>query len=137
MCDTAGRGVEVQLLVSGPHVERPSAHLRGERGYQPLLDAGVQIWRYRPSLLHAQVITVDGDLVMVGTADLDIRSLALDERVALVLYAPAVTAELDARSDEDLTVSAWVGAGHRAADDRRRASRVTGRHRDPPWMTFR
>lgn len=108
VCDTARRGVEVQLLVSGPHVERPSVHLQGQREYQRLLDAGVEIWRYRPSLLHAKVLTVDGDLAMMGTANLDIRSLALNEQVTMLVEDPAVTAELDAHFDEDLAVSARV-----------------------------
>lgn len=85
-------------------------HLQGQREYQPLLDAGVQIWRYQPSLLHAKVTTVDGDLAMVGTANLDIRSLALNEQVALLLHDPAVTAELDAHFDGDLTDSARVSS---------------------------
>lgn len=108
MCDTARRGVDVQLLVSGPHVERPSVHLQGQRDYQPLLDAGVQIWQYQPSLMHAKVLTVDGELAMVGTANLDIRSLALNEQVTLLVEDRAVTAELDADFDEDLRSSAPV-----------------------------
>lgn len=109
-CDTARRGVSVQLLVSGPHVERPTVHLQGERDYQPLLDAGVEIWRYQPSLLHSKVVTVDGELSVVGTTNLDIRSLALNEQVCLLVADPEVTATLDAHFDEDLTASARLTA---------------------------
>jgi cardiolipin synthase len=120
--DTARRGVEVQLLVSGPHVDRPSVHLQGQRDYQALLDAGVQIWRYQPSLLHAKVLTVDGALSMVGTANFDIRSLALNEQVTLVLEDRSVTAELDAHFDEDLAASAGLtGPEWRARPMRHRA----------------
>ena len=83
-------------------------HLQGEREYRPLLDAGVQIWRYQPSLLHAKVVTVDGGLAMVGTANLDIRALALNEQISLLIEDPAVTATLDGHFDEDLTGSARV-----------------------------
>ncbi len=108
LCITARRGVAVHLLVSGPHVERPAVHLQGKREYQPLLDAGVEIWRYQPSLLHAKVVTVDGEVAMVGTANLDARSLALNEQVCLVVDDRTVTGLLDAHFDEDLTVSARV-----------------------------
>ncbi|MGY1683138.1 phospholipase D-like domain-containing protein [Geodermatophilus sp. SYSU D01176] len=115
VCDTAGRGVAVQLLVSGSHVERPAVHLQGQREYQPLLDAGVEIWRYRPSLLHAKVVTVDGETAMVGTANLDARSLALNEQVCVLVDDRSVTGLLDDQFDDDLPVSARVtSAGWRS-----------------------
>ncbi|CCG02651.1 phospholipase D-like domain-containing protein [Blastococcus saxobsidens] len=100
--DAAQRGVHVQLLVGGPHVERPSIHLQGELDFQPLLDAGVEIWRYQPAPLHAKVVTVDGAVAMVGTANFDTRSLALNEQVCLMLDDPAVVRVLDEHFAEDL-----------------------------------
>ncbi|MGY1634640.1 phospholipase D-like domain-containing protein [Geodermatophilus sp. SYSU D01186] len=108
VCATASRGVAVQLLVSGPHVERPAVHLQGQREYQTLLDAGVEIWRYQPSLLHAKVLTVDGETAMVGTANLDARSLALNEQVCMLVDDRVLTGLLDAHFEEDLAVSAQV-----------------------------
>ena len=106
--DTARRGVEVRLLVSGPHVERPSVHLQGERDYQPLLDAGVGIWRYQPSLLHAKVVTVDGEVSMVGTANVDIRSLAINEQVCVLSDDPQLAGLLDEHFEADLARSCPV-----------------------------
>ncbi|WP_158579917.1 phospholipase D-like domain-containing protein [Geodermatophilus marinus] len=106
--ETAGRGVRVQLLVAGPRVERPAVHLQGEREFGPLLGAGAEIWRYRPSLLHAKVVTVDGAIAMGGTTNLDVRSLALNEQVGLLVDDPAVVATLDEHFDEDLTRSERV-----------------------------
>jgi cardiolipin synthase len=114
VCDTARRGVAVQLLVSGPHVERAAVHRQADRDVQPLLDAGVEIWRYLPSLLHAKVLTVDGTAAMSGTTNFDVRSLALNEQVDLVVADPAVVATLDGHFDEDLarservTPAGWV-----------------------------
>ncbi len=108
VCATARRGAAVQLLVSGPHVERPAVHLQGQREYQPLLDAGVEIRRYQPSLLHAKVITVDGETAMVGTANLDARSLTLNEQVCMLVDDRVVTGVLDAQFEEDLAVSTQV-----------------------------
>ncbi|GAB3349405.1 phospholipase D-like domain-containing protein [Modestobacter lapidis] len=118
---TADRGVAVSLLVSGPHRERPSVHLQGQREYQRLLDAGVEIWRYQPTLLHTKVVTVDGELAMVGTANLDVRSLALNEQLCLVVADRAVVGTLDDHFDDDLTVSTRVDA------ERWRARPVTHR----------
>ena len=99
------RGVQVQLLVPGRHVDRPVVHLQGERVYAPLLQAGAEISRYGPSMLHTKCVTVDAALAMVGTTNLDCRSLALNEQVALLLADPDVVAILDRHIDEDLTRS--------------------------------
>ncbi|MGY1723455.1 phospholipase D-like domain-containing protein [Blastococcus sp. SYSU DS0533] len=109
--DTARRGVCVRVLVSGPHVERPSVHLQAELDFQPLLDAGVEIWRYQPSLLHAKVVSVDGAVALVGTTNVDTRSLALNEQVGLVLDDPAVVGVLDRHFADDLALSERVDAG--------------------------
>ncbi|MGY1721382.1 phosphatidylserine/phosphatidylglycerophosphate/cardiolipin synthase family protein [Blastococcus sp. SYSU DS0552] len=122
---TAERGVHVQVLVAGPRVERPSVHLQGELDFQPLLDAGVEIWRYQPSLLHAKVVTVDGAVAMLGTANLDTRSLALNEQVCLVADDPSVAALLDVHFDEDVGRSERVDPVQwRARSLRRRALEV-------------
>lgn len=116
---TARRGVRVQLLVSGPHVERPAVHLQAETDFQPMLDAGVEIWRFQPTLMHTKVITLDGAVAMVGTTNMDARSLALNEQVALVIEDAAVVGVLDGHFDEDLSVServlpaAWRSRGAR------------------------
>ena len=125
VAETAERGVQVQLLVGGPHVERPSIHLQGELDFQPLLDAGVEIWRYQPAPLHAKVVTVDGAVAMVGTANFDTRSLALNEQVCLLLHDPAVVGVLDEHFTEDLGRSERVDPDQwRSRGLRRRALEV-------------
>ncbi|MGY1827684.1 phospholipase D-like domain-containing protein [Blastococcus sp. SYSU DS0541] len=125
LCDTARRGVRVRVLVSGPHQERPSVHLQAELDFQPLLDAGVEIWRYQPSLLHAKVVSVDGAVALVGTTNVDVRSLALNEQVGLVLDDPVVVGVLDRHFADDLSLSERVDAGRwRDRGLRRRALEV-------------
>jgi len=102
---TARRGVQVQLLVPGQHVDHPLVALQGQHDRQALLEAGVEIWTYQPSMLHAKVITVAGRLAMVGSVNLDARSLVLNEQVVLIVDDPATTATLDRDLDDDLTRS--------------------------------
>lgn len=108
---TSRRGVQVELLVPGPHVDRPFVHEQGRHLYTQLLDAGVEIWQYQPSMLHAKCVTVDGAIAMTGTTNLDARSLALNEQVALVVADPHVVGTLDRHLDEDLSWSTRVDAG--------------------------
>jgi cardiolipin synthase len=54
--------------------------------YMDLLEAGVRIKHYRSGLLHAKTITVDSDLAMIGSANLDMRSFTLNFEVTLFVY---------------------------------------------------
>jgi phosphatidylserine/phosphatidylglycerophosphate/cardiolipin synthase-like enzyme len=62
----AARGVEVRLLLSGRHTDNPPVRFAGERYYPKLLKAGVQIFEYRPRLLHLKMELV-ADWVSVGS----------------------------------------------------------------------
>jgi hypothetical protein len=112
------RGVDVQVVLPGPHIDKRFVQLAAEAQYQALLEAGVKIWTYQPTMLHAKVMTVDGVIANVGSANFDSRSLVLDDEVNLVVFDPAVVAELDRDFDEDVTRSKPIGEGnweHRSA----------------------
>ena len=115
----AGRGLQVQLLVNGPHSDRRWVQMQGERDYAELLAGGVEIWQYQPTYTHAKVLTVDGQVAMVGSANLDVRSYALNQQNALVIDDRSVTGRLDADFDDDLahaeqlSVRSWRSRGLR------------------------
>ncbi len=98
----ARRGVQVQLLVPGGSNDKEVAQLATERHYRLLLDAGIEIHVFTPTMLHAKVMTVDGVLAVVGSANLNHRSLQHDEEVDVVLFDEDIVAELDAHTDADL-----------------------------------
>ena len=62
-----------------------------------LAEAGVRLWQFVPGLLHAKIMTVDGQLAMIGSANLDRRSFELNYEMNLTVVDPVLTAELDAR----------------------------------------
>lgn len=105
LCRAAERGVDVELLLPGPHADKRFVQLAGESCYRPLLDAGVQVWCYQPSMLHAKVMTVDGSVGVLGSANCNQRSTSLDEEVVVVVFDDQVAAELDGHFDEDLAYS--------------------------------
>ena len=49
LCKAVGRGVEVEILIPGPHIDKRFVQVAGEAEFQPLLDAGVKLWSYQPS----------------------------------------------------------------------------------------
>jgi len=101
LADTARRGVEVDVLLPGPHVDKRFVQLASESQYQGLLDAGVRLWSYQVSMLHAKVITVDGLVASVGSANFTNRSLLLDDEVNLVVIDRDVARVLDDDFDLD------------------------------------
>ncbi|HEY3486232.1 MAG TPA: phospholipase D-like domain-containing protein, partial [Ilumatobacteraceae bacterium] len=98
----AERGVHVQVLVPGPEADKRFVQVASEACYGELLDLGIEVHCYQPSMLHAKVLTVDGAVATVGSANFNNRSRSLDEEVNLVIFDPEVVAELDHDFDRDL-----------------------------------
>ncbi len=107
----ARRGVEVEVLVPGEHVDKRVVQVAGEADYEPLLEAGVRIHRYGPTMLHAKVITVDGIVACLGSGNFDPRSLRRNDEANLIVFDPEVVGVLDRHFDEDVKVSEAVRPG--------------------------
>jgi len=108
LAETARRGVEVDVLLPGPHVDKRFVQLASQSQYAALLEAGVRLWSYQVSMLHAKVMTVDGLVASVGSANFTSRSLLLDDEVNLVVFDPQVVRTLDDDFGTDLAASEAV-----------------------------
>jgi cardiolipin synthase len=102
LCAAAGRGVEVQVLLPGPYADKRFVQVAAESSYAVLLEHGIRIASFQPSMLHAKVITVDGIVATVGSANFNARSVSLDDEVNLVVIDPSFVAQLDQQFDADL-----------------------------------
>jgi cardiolipin synthase len=102
ICDARDRGVEVQILLPGPHADKRFVQLAGEASFEPLLDAGVEIFTFQPSMLHAKIMTIDGLVSNIGSDNVNSRSTACDEEVNLVTVDRELAGVLDRQFDEDL-----------------------------------
>jgi cardiolipin synthase A/B len=91
----AARGVEVDLVLSRV-VDHPIVNLAQRSYYGDLLRAGVRIHLFNKFLLHAKNVTIDGELAIVGSSNVDLRSFTLNEEVSLLLHDPASVAALEA-----------------------------------------
>ena len=100
--DAAHRGVDVQVLVPGDHADKRIVQLAGEQNYEELLEAGVRIYRYDRTMLHAKVLTADGVVATIGSGNFDQRSLGINEEANIVVFDEATTAILDRQFDDDL-----------------------------------
>jgi cardiolipin synthase len=96
------RGVDVQILIPGEHIDKRVSALAAAQHFDELLELGIDIRIYQRTMLHAKTMTVDGIVADVGSANFNSRSFAQDEEVDVVAFDPDLAAELDAHFDEDL-----------------------------------
>ena len=103
MCAAPARGVEVELLLPGTHLDNRVTHLASADDYERMLECGVTIRHYEQTMLHAKVLTIDGELAMFGSANVDERSMRHNEELSIVAFDPDLVAVLDAHYEEDIT----------------------------------
>lgn len=108
ICATVERGVQVQLLIPGEHIDKDFVRWASEADYQRLLDAGVEVNVFEPSMLHAKVMTADGRVAVVGSSNINTRSTSEDDEVLMVVLDEGIVATLDEHFDSDLRRSAPI-----------------------------
>lgn len=107
----AGRGVAVEVMLPGPVTDKRLSELAGAEHWDALLEAGVRLLRYQPTLLHAKLMTADGRLASIGSANFNQRSRLKDHEVAVNLLDAELTARLDADFEADRARCREVGPG--------------------------
>ena len=109
LCIAALSGIEVRLILSHSNNQRLTAWAQASY-YDELLQAGVQIHLYRPHFLHAKHLSVDDDIVLVGSINLDIRSFALNAEAGILCYDAGVARQLHAIEADYLTCADTMDA---------------------------
>ena len=109
LIDARARGVRIVLLLPGD-IDHEIVEAASRAGFGRLLDAGVEIYEYQTGLLHAKTMTIDGERAMVGSANMDNRSLALNNEISLVAYDHEVARRLQSTFEEDLSHSRAIDA---------------------------
>ena len=107
------RGVKVHLMVPGKHTDSPFVRRAGCSLYTALLEAGVRLYEFEPTLLHQKIVVVDGIWSHVGSTNFDARSLALNEEIGVGILDAGIAAELktafkqDLRRSRELELEQW------------------------------
>jgi cardiolipin synthase len=115
------RGVEVHLVVSRL-ADQLLVSLAQKSYYAELLRAGIRIHRYREKFLHAKHLSIDGEVTLVGSSNMDIRSFVLNAEVSVVFFDRGVTARLRAEQERYFAASDLLSA--EGWDNRRLAAKV-------------
>jgi cardiolipin synthase len=103
----AQRGVRVVLVIPGA-IDHNLVRQASRSEFGRLLKNGVEIYEYRPALLHAKTMVVDGIWATVGSTNLDHRSFSLNEELNVAIYDADTAQRLERVFDEDLANSRRV-----------------------------
>jgi len=109
----AMRGVDVQIILPRRSNHAVTFHA-GRSFYQGLLAAGVHIHEYDPGMIHAKTMVVDGTTILMGSANMDMRSFRLNFEVHALIHDEATASELETCFARDLsrtvevTLEAWL-----------------------------
>ena len=77
------RGVQVEIIVPGPHVDTAVTRRASRALWKPLLEAGIAIYEFQPTMYHCKVMVVDGLWASVGSTNFDNRSFRLNDEANL------------------------------------------------------
>lgn len=103
----AARGVDVRLLIT-EKTDHPGLLRIGRSFYDELMAAGVRIFEYSRALNHTKAAVVDEDWLLVGSANLDNRSMRTNFELSTFTRHPEAAAELAARLEKDFAASTEI-----------------------------
>jgi cardiolipin synthase len=106
--EAAGRGVDVRVLTPGKLNDVKSTWYAGRAQYERLLEGGVRIFWYQPSMIHAKAFVVDGCWASIGTMNFDNRSLAFNDESNLLVLDEGFGGAVREMFLDDLTRSTEV-----------------------------
>ena len=117
LAERARNGVDVRLLLPGRHTDAALVRWAGQAYFSELLDAGVRIFEYQPTMIHSKMLVVDGVWSVVGSANMDIRSKELNQEGVIGILDDGFGRQLretfleDLRESKEITCEAWKRRG--------------------------
>ena len=107
------RGVDVQIIVPGPQIDSEVTRAASRRKWAPLLEAGISISEFQPTMFHCKVMVVDDLWVSVGSTNFDSRSFRLNAEANLNVFDRGLASqerrafEKDRLRSRPITLAEW------------------------------
>jgi len=107
------RGVQVRVVLPGPHIDSEAVRIASKKDWGRLLEAGVEIYVYQRTMLHTKLLIIDREFISVGSTNFDMRSLQLNDEASLNIYDRDFAEQLTEVFESDLepaveyTYSMW------------------------------
>lgn len=96
------RGVRVRVVLPGKYIDSDTVRLASKAQWGPLLQAGVEIYEYQPTMMHNKLLIVDRLMVSVGSTNFDVRSFRLNDEASLNVYDAGFAARMTEVFEGDL-----------------------------------
>jgi cardiolipin synthase len=102
LLSAARRGVDVRILAPNEKTDVKTTWYAGRTYYEKLLEGGVRIYEYSPTMMHSKTMVVDGIWSAIGSMNFDNRSIAFNDESTLVALDQTVGAQMDSVFLDDL-----------------------------------
>jgi len=96
------RGVRIRLIVPGCHIDSKVVGFASKEDWGPLLDSGMQVYLYQPTMFHCKMLIFDEFMVSVGSTNFDMRSFELNDEASLNVYDEGFARQMTAVFQQDL-----------------------------------
>jgi cardiolipin synthase len=113
LIDARRRGVHIEVIVPGPNIDTAVTRRASRAVWGELLEAGVRIFEYQPTMFHCKYMIVDDVWVSVGSTNLDNRSFRLNDECNLNVVDGGLAEELsevfeiDKAGSKEMTLQEW------------------------------
>jgi cardiolipin synthase len=124
------RGVRIRVLTEGDITDAKPVKFAGRAFYEDLLEHGVEIYEYQPTMMHVKAMIVDEIVSIIGSANFDNRSLELNDELNVVVTSRALASQLTADFNADLKRSKKIDV------DSWRSRPLHIRAREQAWSFF-
>ena len=115
MKEAVARGVTVKLMLPGERTDSEFVASAGRHLYRDLVEAGVDLYEYQPTLCHQKIVVIDECWSLVGSTNMDARSLELNAEVSVGIDSPEVAANLKLAFERDVRYCRRIQAPELAA----------------------
>ena len=100
--DAVRRGVKIRILLEGEITDAMPVKYASRHSYDRLMQQGIELYEYQPTMMHAKVLVVDGVWSMFGSANFDNRSLELNDEMNVAVSSRDVAARFTRDFVQDL-----------------------------------
>jgi cardiolipin synthase len=128
--DAVKRGVKIRILLEGDITDAMPVKYASRHAYERLLEQGIELYEYQPTMMHAKVLVVDGIWSMFGSANFDNRSLELNDELNVAVSSRKLAARFLLDFDQDLKAARRI-----TLEQWRRRPRLD-KARETFWVAF-
>jgi cardiolipin synthase len=107
--DAVKRGVKIRLVLEGDITDAMPVKYASRKHYEQLMELGIEIYEYQPTMMHTKTFVIDGVWSMFGSANFDNRSLELNDELNVAVSSRELAARLLADFEQDAKASKRLG----------------------------